>query len=323
MVSQVLVGLLGLVLVQDAGDSPPAASDAPPPVPNLLNVADAVAIVRTDDDVALHVRVMGEGDPVLLLTGGPGFSGGYLEPVAEHVSKTHTAILPDQRGTGESGPDPFDATAFGIERSVADLEQIRVSLGHDTLTVVGHSWGGILAMHYAAAHPDRVSNLVLLNSGGVDPSFMRGYQANISARMTDEDRAALAKIVPAEQTIEAYADAVRAANRAMAGGMTATPQAAAELRDTWMTPEQFDARVAIIMQRPLAAYDLKPTLGAYQGPATVVHGELDPIGIDTAEVIAATLPNAELVTIEGAAHWPFIEAPGAFYKVLDGALTRD
>ncbi|MEM9559547.1 MAG: alpha/beta hydrolase [Planctomycetota bacterium] len=281
-------------------------------------------VIRTDDDVALHVRVMGEAAadtaPVLLLTGGPGFSGGYLEPVARHIAKAHAAILPDQRGTGASGPDPFDPAAFSIERSVADIEQIRVALGHERLTLVGHSWGGILSMHYAAAHPERVANLVLLNSGGIDPTFMRGYQTNITARMNADDIEALGEIMPTEQTLEAYAESVRAANRAMAGGMTATPQAAAELREKWMREDQFNARVALIMQRALQSYDLKPTIGRYTGPATVVHGELDPIGLATAEVIAAAIEGARLVTIDGAAHWPFMETPEAFFAALDAAL---
>lgn len=279
------------------------------------------ATVRTDDDVALHVRVTGEGEPVLLLTGGPGFAGGYLEGVAEHVAQTRLAILPDQRGTGRSRLDPFDATAFSIRRSVADLEQIREALGHESWTLVGHSWGGVLAMHYAAEHPERVANLVLVNSGGIDASFARVYQANIIERMSDDARAELSAIRPKEQTLAAFGRAVRASNRVMADAMTSTPEAARALRETWFAEDQFNPSLMVILQRAIAGYDLRGRIGVYTGPATVLHGESDPIGFETAEGLSLSLRDAPLVTIEGAAHWPFLEVPEVFFPALDDALA--
>ena len=153
---------LSISVPQEATDEP-AAEPAPLP-----------AVQVPVEGGTLHVRDLapeaGSDEPaILLLTGGPGFSGALFEPLAQHLAARHRVLLPDQRGTGKSVMEPWDPAPFTIEGAVADLETIREALGLERWILLGHSWGGILGMSYAAEHPERVAGLVLVDSGGVSP----------------------------------------------------------------------------------------------------------------------------------------------------------
>lgn len=109
--------------------------------------------------------------PVIYLHGGPG--GGVIGddfPMAEDLATAgFTVYLYDQAGVGFS--DQIDPTDYTVERMIEDLEAVRQTIGPPKVNVVGHSWGGSLAAHYAVAHPDAVAHLILNAPGayGADP----------------------------------------------------------------------------------------------------------------------------------------------------------
>lgn len=119
-------------------------------------------IVEVQDGVSLHVTRRGKGIPCLFLHGGPGywsysfehFAGPYLEEELE-------MIYLDQRGCGRSGHEP--SHDYSIDRLILDLEDVRRRLEIDEWLVMGHSFGGTLAVHYAYRFPERVKGLLLSN----------------------------------------------------------------------------------------------------------------------------------------------------------------
>ncbi len=142
----------------------------------LLSVACAVAVraqaaqpqltsegAIQRDGFVLHYRTVGSGTPVLLLSGGPGFEVDYMSGIAQELGSAYKCILLEQRGTGRSRPPSPTGAQMTLQLFVEDIEAVRVSLNVDRLIVLGHSWGGMLAMAYAAAHPDRVRSLILVD----------------------------------------------------------------------------------------------------------------------------------------------------------------
>ena len=111
----------------------------------------------------LYCRVVGEGPPIVVLHGGPDFDHTYLLPELDRLADVCRLVYYDQRGRGRSaqGVDPEDVT---IQSEVADLDGLLDALDHEPVAILGHSWGGALAMEYATRHPERVSHLILLNS---------------------------------------------------------------------------------------------------------------------------------------------------------------
>ena len=111
----------------------------------------------------MYCRTAGDGPPIVVLHGGPDFDHNYLLPELDRLADSFQLIYYDQRGRGRSAGD-VRADEVGIESEVSDLDGVRRHFGLDAVAVLGHSWGGVLAMEYAARHPGRVSHLILANT---------------------------------------------------------------------------------------------------------------------------------------------------------------
>ena len=111
----------------------------------------------------LYWRALGGGQPIVVLHGGPDFDHYYLRPELDRLAGSFRLVYYDQRGRGRSG-NAVDPDEISIESEVADLERVRRHFGFESVAVLGHSWGGVLAMEYAIRHPDRASHLILVNT---------------------------------------------------------------------------------------------------------------------------------------------------------------
>ncbi|WP_439939095.1 alpha/beta fold hydrolase [Nocardia sp. N13] len=119
-----------------------------------------------------YVR-MGSGPAVLLLHG-LGCDHTTWGPVMESLARTHTVIAPDLLGHGESDKPRADYSVGGYANGMRDLLTM---LGIDTVTVVGHSFGGGVAMQFAYQYPERTERLVLVGSGGLGPEVSPAIRA--------------------------------------------------------------------------------------------------------------------------------------------------
>ena len=114
-------------------------------------------------EIQLFCRKMGSGKPLVILHGGPGMTQDYLLPQMSQLAENSLIIFYDQRGCGQSY-SPINEQSINMETYVEDLDQIRRELQVDKISILGHNWGGFLAMHYAIAHPKAVDKLILSNS---------------------------------------------------------------------------------------------------------------------------------------------------------------
>jgi proline iminopeptidase len=271
------------------------------------------------DEVNLHYTIYGEGTPVLLLSGGPGISGAYFEPLAQALQQTYQAIVLDQRGTGTSILAEVNTSTINFDTYIQDLEDLRIHLELEQWVLLGHSWGGILSMAYASRYPDRVQTMVLVGSGGINTDFMKYYSSNIMGRLSPSERDMLAYWQNPARFATADPDRiVFEVSRISAPAMVFDRADVYPLMEQTLQPEAFNATVNLVMTQQwyLNGYDFRESLSTFESPVLILQGRQDPIGESTAYQIKQTLPNATLTFIEQSGHWPFVEQKDAFLQLV-------
>src|SRR5437667_7349 len=143
----------------------------------------AVAATVELDGVRLFTRRAGDGPQVVVLHGGPGAHHDYLLPQYDLLARGRTLLYYDQRGGGRS-PVGRD-TPVGWREHVADLEALRRHWSIDRLTLLGYSWGVLLAVLYWLEHPERVDRLALVSPAPARAAWRAEFERRFAARMAD------------------------------------------------------------------------------------------------------------------------------------------
>jgi proline iminopeptidase len=244
--------------------------------------------------------------------GGLGLDHTYLSPGLDPLGERLRLVYYDHRGHGRSGRPPIESLTF--ERLCADADALRAHLGADQVAVLGHSYGGFIALEYALRYPRRLGALLLVDTA---PAFDYLEEVTTLARdkgATDEVIAALAE--PAvedadlERTLKIIAplyyhqfDAIRAERQL---GRTIYSAAAGNRGDEL-----------------LAAYDVTARLGEIVAPTLVLVGRDDFIcPPPQARRLQEHIPGAELVVFERSGHFPFVEEPDEFFRSVRAWLDR-
>src|SRR6478736_4438770 len=117
---------------------------------------------------SLYYHSIGQGEPVIIIHGGPVLDQSYMIDHFKELSKNHRLIFYDQRASGNSTSD-VDTSTMTMKTLIDDIDQLRQKLGLDQVHILGHSWGGMLAAKYAIEYPLKVKSLVLCDA--MPPSF--------------------------------------------------------------------------------------------------------------------------------------------------------
>jgi proline iminopeptidase len=271
------------------------------------------------DEARFWTARTGAGPPVVWCHGGPG-TWDYLAPVASMTDELVTSYRYDQRGCGRStGTGPHEVT-----RSVQDLEALRMRWGLDRFIVAGHSWGAQLALHYALAYPERVTGLIYVSGTGIDTSWRDEFRAERARRLGPEgerERKELEARLRSEGTIEVehlFCEVQWSTD--FADPATARENARRLLVPGLRVSRQINAELGADAVRETLDPSFGDRVRSVNVPALVIHGSADPRPYRVAVRVAELLPNGRFVLIEGAGHYPWIEATGTFQRALRSYL---
>lgn len=231
-----------------------------------------------------------EGDgPPLLMVHGIGARHATWRGLVDRLKSDFRCITYDLRGHGDS---PVPPTPYTLDDLVADAEALRARLGVEKMHVIGHSLGGMIGPAYARAYPDRVLSLGLLST---------------AAGRTRDDSARVMAVVEAmeEKGIRPVLETLVA--RWFTDECIANRPELIEARLEQVTDTPADVFLSVF--RIYAATEMAPWLNEVKAPALVLTGELDG-GCNPRlnRFIADTLPDAELVIMEGLKHAILLEA---------------
>ena len=269
----------------------------------------------------LYYKTLGSGDPIVVLHGGPGFDHRQFLPFIWELAQGHQVILYDQRGTGLSS-GPVDSMSISINTFIADIEGIRKAFKIEKLNLLGHSWGGILAMHYAIEHPDMLKSLILCSTAAAVESFDE-MRANYGAARSVEDAALLQEIAGTAEFENQDPRAVERFWRVFFKPYFADPSQV-EKMDLLFTENtlRYGNLVAGYLFQSIGAFDLHEDLRVVDCPVLVIHGDADPMPLKYAERIHEAIAGSELVIAENCGHWLFVDGTETFRTSILDFLGR-
>jgi proline iminopeptidase len=265
------------------------------------------------DDVTLHVRIAGDptaGEVLIGISGGPGLSSGYMTSLENLVGPELAVLTYDPRGTGQSTAPAANPANYDLSKYTDDLEAVRRTVDADKLHLLGHSWGGLMAMYYATVFPEHVDTIVLMGSGPPNIENLGLAQRHFQERITELTRQGL---IP-EDLSSVGAAQVRAILPAYFSDPGFEPPT--ELLD--MT---FSQTVSDLTMSALGQYDLIEEVARLDHRVLILFGEDDPFNLSMAEATRDALSAAEVefVVLEQCGHF-WQECPKSFFEAVRSFL---
>jgi proline iminopeptidase len=289
--------------------------------------------------VPLYWARYGEsGAPQLLvLHGGPGAHHDYLLPQMLQLADTHELVFYDQRGGGRSKTDARDPITWRTQ--VDDLALVAQELISQPLTLVGYSWGALLALLYVSAgltaqgtglrahgsgltaHGPRLtpqaSRLVLLSPASITRAHRAEFEREFAARQDSawvrSQREELASSGLRESDPGAYR---QRAFELSVSGYFAHPENARHL-----TPFRVTSRVQQSIWDSLGDFDIRPALQESRIPALIIHGRQDPIPLASSRELSEVL-RGRLVVLDDCGHVPYVEGAAATFTAIREFLDQ-
>ena len=276
----------------------------------------------------LYVRDVGKGPAIIILHGGPDFDQSYMLPEMDRLADSYHLIYYDQRGRGRSAEhvQPEDVT---LSSDIDDVDKVRQYFHLDSVTLLGHSWGTVLALEYASKYPGHVSRLILMNPAPASredyvqlrKEWLEKRAAAVTQKKAIAETAAYKEGDPEAVTAyyrihfkpalarEADYDKLIARMHASFKKKGVLKARAVEdrlMQETWTKPD----------------FDLLPQIKALKMPTLVLSGDHEFIPAGSAEHIAQAIPNARLTVLKGCGHFTFLECPVPVHKHIDALFAQ-
>ncbi len=260
-----------------------------------------------------------EGD-LVVLHGGPGAHHDYLLPQMLELADRRRCLFYDQRGGGRSKTD--DRTPITWRTHVDDCTAVLAERHEGPLTLVGYSWGAMLALLYAVEAaagragplPER---LVLISPAPLTRAWRQDFEVEFMRRQSGPAVVALREQLAGSGLREADPAAYRQRTFELSvAGYFADPSRARDL-----TPFRVTGRVQQSVWESLGAFDVIPALRGLRIPSLVVHGRQDPIPLASAQAAAEAL-GAIGVYLDDCGHVPYVEQARALFEAIEAFLAR-
>jgi pimeloyl-ACP methyl ester carboxylesterase len=256
--------------------------------------------------------VLGEGEPVLLLHGGPGMRQDYMEAVADELQDGYRVASFQQRGLAPStleGP-------FTIEQAIGDVVCVLDALGWRRALLVGHSWGGHLAFRFVAAHPERLLGMLAIDPLGiVGDGGSSAFEAELRARTPREDRARLDELEEREKTTRLSAEEQDEFQAIIWPAYFADPESVMSRPSAEGSDDAYEGLVAEVAE---GTEEVAAALGRGDVPYCVLAGAASPFPWGQTALASVELsPTAFLKVVPNAGHYVWYEAPGSVRAAVD------
>jgi proline-specific peptidase len=264
--------------------------------------------------------------PLLCLHGGPGANWLHLVPY-EAFAAERGVVFYDQLGAGNSAlTKPHDSAMWTPELYVREVDAVREALGLERVHMLGHSWGGMLAMQYALGQPDGLASLVIESSPANVPAWIDEVQ-RLRSELPPEVEDTLREHEEVGTTEDpAYEEATMVFYRRHLCQTDPWPdwlvrcfeilEANPEVYRTMNGPSEFH------VIGTMKDWDISDRLGEIHVPTLIVSGRYDEVTPGTVEIVHRGIPGSEWVLLEESSHMAQAEEPERTLGAIRDFLER-
>jgi L-proline amide hydrolase len=263
--------------------------------------------------------------PLLVLHGGPGGPSDYLEPLEELADSGRPIIFYDQLGCGNSD-QPNDPSLWSVELFLEELATVRQELGLDHIHLLGHSWGGMLAMEYALTQPEGLGSLILASSPASIPQWIAEANRLRKELPQDVEETLRHHEEAATTTDPAYEEAMQVFYQRHVCRLVPQPEpwkraldklmANPEVYNTMFGPSEFHATGT------LKEWDIRDRLGEIELPTLVTSGRYDEATPEIGETVHRGIAGSEWVIFEHSSHMAHLEEEQEYRRVVEDFMRR-
>ena len=270
------------------------------------------------DSSQTYYKVFGKGSPILIINGGPGMNSNGFEPMAKILAEKYQTIIYDQRGTGKSILKELNDQTVSMKLMSDDIELLRKHLKLEKWTILGHSFGGMLASYYATIYPNSIDKLILSSSGGVDLSLLKGGNL-IEKGLTKIEKDSLNywndKIEKGDTSYTARLGRGKAMAPAYVYDQKYIPIIAERLTQGNST---LNSLIWADMQK--TNFDCKNKLLNFKNPVLIIQGKQDIISEAIGEISLKAFPNSKLILLENCKHYGWLDAKEKYFDTIESFL---
>lgn len=254
--------------------------------------------------------------PLLCINGGVVYDHRLLWPALSPLAATRQLVFYDQRGRGHTPPPP-GVRGARVEHDALDVSAIRNALGIAQWDILGHSWGGLLALLAVREDGPGTRRLVTVDAVGPTSAWRAGFEDRAMLRLDAAQRERLAQAIVALERDDTVA-ALSEYNRAIYPAWFADPALGALLQPPRATS---DTGYSVHRRMRTEGYDWRDAVRGLALPTLLVHGEGDLMPLTMADEWAALIPHARVARIANAGHNPFWEQPDRFFPLVESFLA--
>lgn len=273
---------------------------------------------KNSDSSETYYKIFGKGEPLLIINGGPGMNSNGFEDMARTLAENQETIIYDQRGTGKSKLKELNSKTISMKLMADDIESLRKHLKIEKWSILGHSFGGMLASYYATVYPNRIKKLVLSSSGGVDLTLLSSPNL-IEAGLSKVEKDSLDywnnKIEKGDTSHAARLGRGRAMAPAYVYDQKFVPIIAERLTQGNST---INGLLWSDMQK--MHFDCKDKLKNFKNPVLIIQGKQDIISNEIGELAHKTLPNSKLILLENSKHYGWLDAKEKYFTEINSFL---
>jgi proline iminopeptidase len=285
--------------------------------------------------VMVYYKIFGHGKPLLIVHGGPGASHDYFLPYLTPLARRNELIFIDERGSGRS-QSLEDASGYTVENMVEDVEAVRQALGLGQISLLGHSYGGVLAQAYALKYQKNLSHLILgsafSSTKAINEVFVRMKEkmpADVRERIDKMESAGLyghGKDYEKNRYTTEYMNA--------AWGDGYFPYIYRKHPDPNYDPvengkmswdlyrEMWGSHGEFVIDGNLKSVEYTDRLSTIKVPTLILVGDHDESDPSMSQVMHEKIAGSKLVILPESGHMTFVDQPAMFEKAVEDFLAK-